>query len=204
MGLFVKHANQFNSGWLAEASSGILSGMVVAIETNGTTGEIQLARADRNTHTIDAIAGLAGDDASSTSNTQILVDPVYQVVMSKPARRLGDYLDETVSNRSNWTDSGTAKRGVTVFSIGGEFASDQYIIAASASHATNADASAAHTPAINDGYTVGSSGTVATYIGKLIYGAVGQISIASCFTLARCTGAISNSLLPFRWVFAGA
>ena len=206
MGLFVKHAVQFNSGWLAEASSGILSGMIVAIETNSSTGEVQLARADRNVHTIDAIAGIAGDDASATSNTMIVVDPVYQVVMSKPARRLGDYKDETITNVSNWTDGGTAKRGVTVFSVGGEFATDQYIIAASASHATNADASAAHTPVINDGFTCGSSGTVATYIGKFIYGAVGTITItiASCFNLARCTGVIFNSLLPFRWVFAGA
>jgi len=204
MGLFVKHAVQFNSGWLAETSSGILAGMIVAIETNSSTGEIQLARADRNTHTIDAIAGIAGDDATTTSNTQVLVDPVYQVVMSKPARRLGDYKDETISNVTNWTDSGTAKRGVTVFSVGGEFATDQYIITAQASNATNADAGAAHTPAINDGYTVGSSGTSATYTGKFIYGAVGTITIASCFNLARCTGSISNSLLPFRWVFAGA
>ncbi len=204
MGLFVKHAVQFNSGWLAETDSGILAGMVVAIEANSSTGEVSLVRADRNTHTIDAIAGLAGDDASSTSNTQITVDPVYQVVMSKPARRLGDYLDETITNTTNWTDSDTAKRGVTVFSVGGEFASDQYIIDASASHATNADAAAAHTPVINDGYTVGSSGTAAANTGKLIYGAVATITIASRFSLARCTGAIANSLLPFRWVFSGA
>jgi len=204
MALFVKQANQFNSGWLAESASGILAGMVVAIETNSSTGEIQLARADRNTHTIDAIAGLAGDDATNSSNTMVVVDPVYQVVMSKPARRLGDYFDETNTTRANWTDGGTAKRGVTVFSIGGEFASDQYIIDASASHATNADAGAAHTPAINDGYTCGSSGTDAADTGKLIYGAVGTITIASKFALARCTGAISNSLLPIRWVFSGA
>lgn len=204
MGLFVKHAVQFNSGWLAETSSGILAGMVVAIETNASTGEIELSRADRNTHTIDAIAGIAGDDASSTSNTQIVVDPVYQVVMSKPARRLGDYMDETITNTTNWTDSGTSKRGITVFSVGGEFATDQYNIALSASHATNADAGAAHTPAINDGYTVGSSGTSTANEGKLVYGAVATITIASRFALARCTGAISNSLLPIRWVFSGA
>lgn len=204
MSLFVKHANQFNSGWLAETSSGILAGMVVAIETNSSTGEVQLARADRNTHTIDAIAGLAGDDATNSGNTMVVVDPVYQTVMAKPARRLADYLDETITGVTNWTDSGTAKRGVTVFSVGGEFASDQYIITASASNATNADAGAAHTPAINDGYTVGSSGTAAANTGKLIYGAVGTITIASRFSLARCTGAISNSLLPFRWVFSGA
>lgn len=204
MGLFVKHAVNFNSGWFAEQNSGILEGMVVALGTNASTGEAELSRADRNTDTIDAIAGLAGDDASSTSNTQVLVDPVYQVVMSKPARRLGDYKDTTITNPTNWTDTGTAKRGVTVFSVGGEFATDQYIIDAQASHATNADAGAARTPQVNDGYTVGSSGTAAANTGKLIYGAVGTITIASRFTLARCTGPLANSLLPFRWVFAGA
>ena len=212
MGLFVKHAVQFNSGWLAEASSGILAGMVVAIETNASTGEIQLARADRvalNTAFTgpQTIAGIAGDDATSTGNTMVVVDPVYQVVMSKPTRRLGDYKDETITNVSNWTDSGIAKRGVTVFSVGGEFATDQYNTAYSCTAVATTDTAAAHTPAINDAYTVGgttASAETPAVLGKLVYGAIGVLTLPSMWTLARCTGSVSNGLLPFRWVFVGA
>lgn len=196
MGLFVKHAVQFNSGWLAEASSGILEGMVVAAETNATTGEVQLARASRTSgdHTSADIVGLAGDDATNSGNTMIVVDPVYQVVMSKPARRLGDYLDTTITNRTNWTDNGTAKRGVTVFSVGGEFASDQYSSTTAASGA-NADSAATPGYAINDGW----SWAVTAQAGYLVDDGGQSITI-----LARLTGSVSNSLLPFRWVFAGA
>jgi hypothetical protein len=200
MGLFVKHAVHYNSGYMAKASSGILEGMVVAIETNSSTGEIQLAKADRNgVHTSAAIAGLAGDDAYNSGNTMVVVDPVYQVVMAKPARRIGDYLDTTITNTTNWTDSGTSKRGVTVFSVAGEFASDQYVSTASASQATTADAGAAPAYAINDGWTWGGSGTNAAFVGKLIDDGGQSVTI-----LARLTGAVSNSLLPFRWVFNGA
>jgi hypothetical protein len=201
MGLFVKHAVQFNSGFMATSGSGILAGMVVSLGTNAVDGTPVLSRADRNLGISGAsIAGLAGDDATNIGNTQILVDPVAQVVMSKPARRISDYLDETIERYTNWTDPGTAKRGVTVFSVGGEFATDQYVTASSAS-STTADAGAAPGFAINDGWTWGSSATVATNIGKIVdmtaspsYGTV----------VVRLLGSVVDGLLPFRWVFAGA
>lgn len=196
MGLFVKHAVQFNSGWYAETSSGILAGMVVAIEANGTTGEIQLARADRSAagHAAAAIAGLAGDDATSTGNTQVIVDPVYQTVMSKPARRIGDYKDETITNTTNWTDTNSAKRGVTVFSVGGEFASDQFS-ATTVANGANTDAAGTPAFAINDGWSY----AVTANAGKLVDDGAQAITI-----LARLTGSVADGLLPFRWIFAGA
>lgn len=196
MGLFVKNQVHFNSGYMAEASSGIIAGMVVAAETNSSTGEIELARASRTSgsHTGGAIVGLAGDDATNSGNTQILVDPVYQVVMSKPARRLADYYDETITNRSNWTDNGTAKRGVTVFSVGGDFASDQYCATTVASGA-NADTAGTPNYAINDGWSY----AVAANAGKLVDDGGQSITI-----LARLTGSVSQGLLPFRWIFNGA
>jgi hypothetical protein len=200
MALFVKNAVFFNSGYLATASSGILAGMVVALQTNSTTGEPELIKASRTTAGTEFgafIAGLAGDDATNSGNTIAPIDPVYQVPYMRPARRLGDYKDETITNVTNWTDSGTAKRGVTVFSVGGEFMSDQYVTTTSASGA-NADAGAAPAYAINDGWTF----AVVANAGKLVDD--GGQALTTLTVMARLTGAVSNSLLPFRWVFAGA
>jgi hypothetical protein len=199
MALFVKNAVFFNSGYLASASSGILAGMVVALQTNSTTGEPELIKASRTTAGTEFgafIAGIAGDDATNSGNTIAPIDPVYQIPYMRPARRLGDYLDETITNRTNWTDSGTSKRGVTVFSVGGEFMTDQYVTTTSASGA-NADAGAAPAYAINDGWTF----AVVANAGKFVDD--GGQAITTLRNMARLTGSVSNSLLPFRWVFSG-
>jgi hypothetical protein len=199
MALFVKNAVFFNSGYLASASSGILAGMVVALQTNSTTGEPELIKASRTVSGTEFgafVAGIAGDDATNSGNTIAPIDPVYQIPYMRPARRLGDYLDETITNRTNWTDSGTSKRGVTVFSVGGEFMTDQYVTTTSASGA-NADAGAAPAYAINDGWTF----AVVANAGKFVDD--GGIVITTLRNMARLTGSVSNSLLPFRWVFSG-
>jgi len=199
MALFVKNAVFFNSGYLASASSGILAGMVVALQTNSTTGEPELIKASRTVSGTEFgafVAGIAGDDATNSGNTIAPIDPVYQIPYMRPARRLGDYLDETITNRTNWTDSGTSKRGVTVFSVGGEFMTDQYVTTTSASGA-NADAGAAPAYAINDGWTF----AVVANAGKFVDD--GGIAITTLRNMARLTGSVSNSLLPFRWVFSG-
>jgi len=199
MALFVKNAVFFNSGYLASASSGILAGMVVALQTNSTTGEPELIKASRTVSGTEFgafVAGIAGDDATNSGNTIAPIDPVYQIPYMRPARRLGDYLDETITNRTNWTDSGTSKRGVTVFSVGGEFMSDQYVTTTSAS-AANTDAGAAPAYAINDGWTF----AVVANAGKFVDD--GGVAITTLRNMARLTGSVSNSLLPFRWVFSG-
>ena len=199
MALFVKNAVFFNSGYLASASSGILAGMVVALQTNSTTGEPELIKASRTVSGTEFgafVAGIAGDDATNSGNTIAPIDPVYQIPYMRPARRLGDYLDETITNRTNWTDSGTSKRGVTVFSVGGEFMTDQYVTTTSASGA-NADAGAAPAYAINDGWTF----AVVANAGKFVDD--GGVAITALRNMARLTGSVSNSLLPFRWVFSG-
>lgn len=191
MALQVKHAVFYNSGFNASASSGILQGMVVASAANATTGVIELARANRDgTHAAASIMGLAGDDATNSGNTIAQVDPVYQTYYMRPARRLGDFLDETITNRTNWTDSGTARRGITVYSVGGEFATDMYVSTASANGATT-DAGAAPTLAINDGWTYASGSTNA---GKLIDDGAQSVSIIARLIASSAT----NSLLPFR------
>lgn len=193
MALRVKNHVFFNTGYTAASSSGILAGMVVALTSNATTGEVEITKAIRGTHGYEVIAGLAGDDATNSGNTIAIVDPVSQEFMSKPARRLGDYLDETITNRTNWTDAGTAKRGVTVYSIGGEFATDQYVSTASASGAA-ADAGAAPTYAVGNVWLYG----VTANAGKLIDDG-GQAITTNVPGVAVLTGAPSNSLLPFNW-----
>ncbi len=192
MALRVKHHVMMNEGTTAAASSGILQGMIVALRANGTTGNVELSRARRDTDGIGDVAGIAGDDATNSGNTIAIVDPVDQLWYMRPARRLGDYLDELITNRTNWTDSGTAKRGITVYSVGGEFATDQYTTAASADAATT-DTGAASTPAIGAAWSYGAD---ATYQGQLIDdGDTAAVEIVAFLT----EGAAVNSLLAFRW-----
>ena len=193
MALRVKNHVFFNSGYTAAASSGILAGMVVALAANATTGDPEVTPAIRGTHGYELIAGLAGDDATNSSNTIAIVDPVGQEFIAHPARRIGDYLDETITNRTNWTDSGTAKRGVTVYSIGGEFATDQYVSTLSASGAST-DAGAAPT------YTVGNVWLYAVTAnkGKLIDDGAQTIT-TDVPGVAVITGAPLNGLLPFNF-----
>lgn len=192
MGLFVKHAVYFNSGFMAETASGILEGMLVAAETNTTTGEIQLAKADRAAagHARGTVVGIAGDDATNVGNTIAIVDPVYQVVMSKPGRRIGDYYDTTITNVNNWTDPGTAKRGVTVFSYGGEFATDQYS-ATVISTGANTDGAGTPTFAINNTWTYGVTALAGQWV---------QDQTVANNIIARLTGSVSQGLLPIRLV----
>lgn len=191
MALRVKQHVLFNSGWTATASSGILAGMVVALRNS--SGSAVLAAAVRGTDGYGDVVGLAGDDATNSGNTIAIVDPVDQAFYMRPARRLGDYLDETITNRTNWTDSGTAKRGITVYSgPAGEFATDQYVTTLSAS-AASTDAGAAPSYAIGDGWTY----AVTANAGHLIDDG-GTASIVVLAYLTEQGGAV-NSLLAIRW-----
>jgi len=192
MGLKVINAAFTSKGYPADASSTILAGMVVAFQDNGS-GTAELVRANRDgTHAIGAIAGLAYDDAYNVGNTQVIVDPVTLRYSSVPARKISDYKDETITVRTNWTDPGTAHRGITVLSVGGEFVSDQYI---TASIATGATSDGAGTTSIvpNAAWTYGA-GT--TNYGKLIY----ENGQSSTTIVARVLDGVSGSLLSFRWV----
>ena len=191
MALKVINAAFTGKGWNAEASSTILQGMVVALEAS-SSGAAELARANRDgTHAAGAVAGLAYDNAYNVGNTIVLVDPVTLAYSAVASRKIQDFHDETITNRSNLTDPGTAKRGVTVLSVGGEYASDQY---SSTQIYSSAAADAAGTPT----YTVSSSwtyGAGATNKGLLV-----SDSAVAVTSLARVTDGVSGGLLFFRWV----
>ncbi len=198
MALKVINAAFTGKGWAAEASSSIHGGSVVALEA-AAAGTPELALANRDgTHAIGDVAGLAYEDAATTGNTKILVDPVTLAYSAVYARRIGDYQDETISNQQNFTDTGSMKRGVTVLSVGGEFASDQYSSTIIVSGATS-DTTGTPVTTVGAVYTYGA-GT--TNNGLLIGddAATGGTADAADIEVARVTSGVSGSLLFFRWV----
>ena len=198
MGLRVINHVMIDQGRKPASSSGIHAGQIVALVANGTTGVPELARADRalvaTTHGISAIVGIAGDDAITTGNTQIVVNPVSLAFESHSTRRLGDFQDEVVEGVTNWTDTGTPRRGVTVYSGGGEFATDKYE-ALFAANAATTDAAAAPAFAVNDGMTYGSS-TTNSLAGQFVDdGATATVNV-----VARVTEGAVSSCLFVRWL----
>jgi hypothetical protein len=181
-----------NEGYTAVVSNGILAGMVLSLDANGTTGSPEVHRAIRGTDAAGSIVGISSDDATNVGNTIVYVDPVDQTYYVHPAQRIGDYMDETLGGRTeNWTATSSSRRGVTCFANGGWFATDQYVAAATASGAgPNADSGAAPGFALNDGYSFGST---ATNAGKLI-GLGGQ----SIQIVAYQDDVVLNGLLSFR------
>jgi len=198
MGLRVINHVTIDQGRKPSASSGIHSGQIVALVANGTTGDPELARADRSlmasTHGISAIVGIAGDDATVSGNTQIIVNPVSLEFEAHSTRRLGDFQDEVAEGVTNWTDTGTPRRGVTVYSGGGEFATDKYETAFAANAATT-DTAATPSFAVNDGFTYGSSTT---------NGLQGQFvddgGVSTVIVVARVTDGAANDCLFIRWL----
>ena len=195
MGLRVINHVLIDQGRKPASSSGIHAGQIVAIQANSTTGDPELARANRDgTHTIAHVVGIAGDDATTTSNTQILVNPVSLEFETHDTRRLGDFQDEVVEGVTNWTDTGTPRRGVTVYSGGGEFVTDRYETAFAANAATT-DAAAVPTFTVGDGFTYGSATTNALQ-GQF----VDDGGITATIVMARVTDGASNSCLYVRWL----
>lgn len=193
MGLRVINHVMIDQGRKPAASSAIHAGQVVALQANGTTGDAELARANRDgTHTIAHVAGIAGDDATTTGNTQIIVNPVSLEFESHYARRLGDFQTEVVDNVTNWSDTGTPRRGITVYSIGGEFATDKYETLFAASGA-NTDAAAVPTFSVGDGMTYGSATTNA------LQGQFVDDGAQNVLVVARVTDGVLNSCLYLRW-----
>jgi len=165
------------------AATGILQGMALAVRS--VNGKATVYPANRVSTLSDVFIGIAGDDSTNSGNTQAIVDPVnpgnyshdtsnagddpYDFsgpdFQARPARRLGDYLIETIANVTNWTDvdsngQSTPKRGMTVWMVGGRYRTDQYVDTMSTSGAA-ADAGAAPTWAPDDQLTFGV--TDATY-----------------------------------------
>jgi hypothetical protein len=198
MALKVINAAFTGKGWMAEASSTILQGMVVALEA-ASAGTPELARANRDgTHTAGEIAGLAYDNAYNVGNTIVLVDPVSLSFSAVMSRKINDFKDETIINQTNFTDTGTAKRGVTVMSVGGEYASDQYSSTYITASATT-DVAGTPTYTVGTGWTWGSGATNAgLLISNVTYPVEG--TTYAQLNMARVTDGVSGGLLFFRWV----
>jgi hypothetical protein len=198
MALKVINAAFTGKGWKAEASSTILQGMVVALEA-ASAGTPELARANRDgTHAAEKVVGLAYDNAYNVGNTIVLVDPVTLAYSAVASRKIADFQNETIVNQTNLTDTGTAKRGITVLSVGGEYASDQYSSTYVVSAATT---DTAGTPT----YTVGTTwtyGAGATNCGLLVSNSTGYYTATSYVPLnvATVTDGVSGGLLFFRWI----
>ena len=200
MALKVINAAFTGKGWVAEASSTILQGMVVALEAS-PAGTAELARANRDgTHTRDMVAGLAYDNAYNVGNTIVLVDPVTLAYSAVASRKIADFQNEVIVNQSNLTDTGTAKRGVTVLSVGGEYASDQYsstYITASVS----TDTAGTPVTTVGTGWTYGSGSTNKGLLVSNVTYPVETTTYAQ-YNVVRVTDGISGGLLFFRWVGA--
>ena len=195
MGLRVINHVLIDQGRKPTSSSGIHAGQVVALQANATTGDPELARANRDgTHTLAHVAGIAGDDATTTGNTQIIVNPVSLDFETHATRRLGDFQDEVVEGVTNWTDTGTPRRGITVYSGGGEFVTDMYEALFAADAATT-DAAAAPTFAVGAGLTYGSATTNALQ-GQF----VDDGNVAGVVVVARVTDGASGDCLYIRLV----
>ena len=172
------------------ATAGILQGMALAVRN--VSGKATVYPANRAAAYSDTFLGIAGDDSTNSGNTQAIVDPVspgnYSHVttnagdnpydfsgpdfVARPARKLGDYLNETIANVTNWTDVdsnglATPKRGMTVYMVGGHFRTDQYVDTMSTSGA-NADAGAAPTWAPESALTWGVGDVTYSNAGKFI------------------------------------
>lgn len=200
MGLRVINHQMIDNGRKPAASSGIHAGQIVALQANGTTGVAELVKADRANSTATltgSIVGIAGDDATTTGNTQIIVNPVSLVFESHYARRLGDFQDEVVEGVTNWTDTGTPKRGVTVYSVGGEFATDMYETAFVPASATT-DTAGAPGFVVNEALTVGSA-TTNSLAGQFVSLNSVATNTYSVLVVARVTDGASNSCLYIRW-----
>ena len=198
MALKVINAAFTGKGWMAEASSTILQGMVVALEA-APAGTPELARANRDgTHSVGKVAGLAYDNAYNVGNTIVLVDPVTLQYSAVASRKIADFQIETITNQSNLTDTGTAKRGVTVLSVGGEYASDQYSSTYILTSATS-DVVGTPTSTVGTGWTYGAG---ATNKGLLVSNSGETLEGTTSYSLqvARVTDGISGGLLFFRWV----
>lgn len=156
--------------------------------------------------------GILGDDTTNQGNTQAIVDPVAlgnyshsdsdginmpdyygPEFVSRPARRLGDYLDERITNINNWTDAPAhPKRGVTVYRGSGRFKTDQFVPDAETSAAA-ADAGGVPTWEIGDSVTVGADGNDGLFI-KLADAAHGT-AVATVVSTPAETGLLEIALV---------
>lgn len=183
------------------------AGMAVMLTTSG--GVETVTAADRGTAT-NRFFGVLGDDTTTSGNTQFVIDPVspgnyshdttagddpadYEGpdAVAKPARRLGDYMDERITNTNNWTDyPSDPKRGVTVYRHGGRFRTDQYETANTANGGgATATANVAGVPV----YTVGTMLTFSSTASSL--GTAG-LWVAGDATTCGNTGVVARVVKP--------
>jgi hypothetical protein len=179
-----------------DAASGILQGMVVGLQAD-SNGRPQITAAYRAAS--HNALGFAADNSTATGVTMSVVDPVSPgnyvtdsgagddpfaytgpAPVARPARKIHDYLNDTIANVFNWTDTGTAKRGVGVYR-GGRFMTDQYISDASTSSST-ADGGAAPTFAVDQALTFGGP-----------VGHAGQVIVRTTSTDGTEVGRIINT-----------
>jgi hypothetical protein len=194
MALKVINAAFTSKGYPADASSGILAGMVVAFQADGS-GLAELVKADRATMILSSVAGLAYDDAYNVGNTIVMVDPVTLAYSAKPARKISDYKDETNTVVTNWTDTGIAKRNVTVMSVGGEFLSDKYSSTYTTASLTTDTAT---TPVLTQ--NVNLTFGVTALAGVIVSDGTLAGAYAATASVARVLDGVSGGLLSFRWV----
>ncbi len=160
-------------------SAGLLAGMAVHLTTASGVETVVAANRATTTH---RFYGILGDDTTNTGNTMSVIDPVspnnyshdtttglspgdYEGAdaVARPARRLGDLLDERITNTKNWTDTGgTASRPVTVYRTGGRFRTDQY--ATVITTAATTDAGAAATLGVGSKLTFGAGANAGLWI----------------------------------------
>jgi len=190
MALKIINAAFISKSYAPESSSGIRQGMVVAFEA-ATDGTAEVARANRDgSHSQYAIAGLAIDNTTTTGNTMPITSPVTLNIEARPARKIMDFQDDTISNSTNFTDPGTAKRGISVASVGGDYGSDQYSSTSIYSSGT-ADANGTPTYTVNATWTYGAG---ATNKGLLV-----SDSATAATVMASITEGVKDGFLWFRW-----
>lgn len=199
----------------ANGSAGLLAGMAVHLAS--VSGVPAVIAADRSNAT-HRFYGVVADDTATTGNTSAIVDPVspgnyshddadgttltglYPYgpdFVAHPARRIGDYRNETAPNDTNWTTpAGTAQRGVTVYRVGGRFLTDQFVSDQITSTAI-ADQAVVPTFAIGDPLTFGAG----TNAGLFIKADDVATDTANTGVIARVTNAsTANGLLEIALV----
>lgn len=196
-------------------AANMLAGSALHLATAGGAESVVAANRATTTH---RFFGILGDDTTNTGNTSPIIDPVAPGnyshdssagadtsgyvgpdAVARPARRIGDYLDEQITNVNNWTDTGaTPKRGVTVYRVGGRFRTDRYSAFLTSAVGTDSTTAAA-TLAVGAPMTFGAG---ATNLGSWVEVRSANISTdtANSGVVARITKAVTGGMIELALV----
>lgn len=117
MGIFVRHClnhQQF------EANDLIIAGSIVALSNDVHTGEVGLYHADRATH-LEEVVGIAGDNSGYREGRLVGVSGDNLPIFAVEVDNLEWYEDVPPPRIS------VHQGRITVFALGGEFKTDQYV-----------------------------------------------------------------------------